>query len=141
MSKITRPETLPADPRDETNDGTGAEGDNRARPRVEPAVRQDTAALPDIPSTAAQAVAQAAAEQAAAEQAAAEQTAAEQTAAEQEGTTRAGAIREEARAGRGRFPALRHRNFRLFWGGNLLSLIGTLAQQTAQGWLTRTLTH
>lgn len=36
--------------------------------------------------------------------------------------------------------ALRHRNFRLFWSGNLVSLIGTMAQQTAQGWLVRTLT-
>src|SRR5207249_9465712 len=40
-----------------------------------------------------------------------------------------------------RFAALRHRNFRLFWMGNVISLVGTLAQQTAQGWLVRTLTH
>ena len=39
-----------------------------------------------------------------------------------------------------RFAALRHRNFRLFWFGNLISLFGTLAQQTAQGWLMRLLT-
>ena len=39
-----------------------------------------------------------------------------------------------------RFPAMRHRNFRLFWTGNLISLIGTMAQQTAQGWLVRDLT-
>jgi len=39
-----------------------------------------------------------------------------------------------------RFAALRHRDFRLFWSGNLVSLIGTLAQQTALGWLMRTLT-
>lgn len=39
-----------------------------------------------------------------------------------------------------RFPALQHRNFRLFWIGNLISLIGTMAQQTAQGWLVRDLT-
>lgn len=39
-----------------------------------------------------------------------------------------------------RFAALRHRNFRLFWFGNLLSLFGTLAQGTAQGWLVRQLT-
>jgi predicted MFS family arabinose efflux permease len=38
-----------------------------------------------------------------------------------------------------RFAALRHRNFRVFWGGNLLSNMGTFAQQTAQGWLVRTL--
>ena len=35
------------------------------------------------------------------------------------------------------FPALRHRNFRLFWFGNLISLFGTLAQQAAQSWLVR----
>lgn len=39
-----------------------------------------------------------------------------------------------------RFPALRYRNFRLFWIGNLISLIGTIAEGTAQGWLLRTLT-
>jgi MFS family permease len=39
-----------------------------------------------------------------------------------------------------RFAALQHPNFRLFWTGNLISLIGTMAQQTAQGWLTRDLT-
>ena len=38
-----------------------------------------------------------------------------------------------------RFAALRHHNFRVFWGGNLLSNMGTFAQQTAQGWLVRTL--
>lgn len=36
-----------------------------------------------------------------------------------------------------RFSALRHRNFRLFWYGNVISLLGSLAQQTAQGWLVR----
>ncbi len=39
-----------------------------------------------------------------------------------------------------RFPAFAHRNFRLFWVGNLISLIGTWAQQTAQGWLMRKMT-
>jgi len=39
-----------------------------------------------------------------------------------------------------RFAALRHRNFRLFWIGNVVSNIGSLAQQTAQGWLVRDLT-
>lgn len=39
-----------------------------------------------------------------------------------------------------RFSAMRHRNFRVFWAGNLLSNIGTFAQQAAQGWLVRTLT-
>src|SRR5215212_6204447 len=36
-----------------------------------------------------------------------------------------------------RFSALSHRNFRLFWFGNLISLFGTLAQQAAQSWLVR----
>ncbi len=35
----------------------------------------------------------------------------------------------------GAFRALRHRNFRLFWVGQLISLIGTWAQNLAQGWL------
>jgi MFS family permease len=33
------------------------------------------------------------------------------------------------------FPAFRHRNFRLFWSANVVSLIGTLAQDAARGWL------
>ena len=37
--------------------------------------------------------------------------------------------------GRGAFRALGHRNFRLFWTGQLISLIGTWAQNLAQGWL------
>lgn len=36
--------------------------------------------------------------------------------------------------------ALRHRDFRLFWMGNLVSLVGTMAQQSAQGWLVRDMT-
>jgi MFS family permease len=39
------------------------------------------------------------------------------------------------------FIALRHRNFRLFWFGQLISLIGTLMQTTAQAWLVLELTH
>jgi MFS family permease len=39
------------------------------------------------------------------------------------------------------FAALRHRNFRLFFGGQLVSLIGTWMQNTAQGWLIYDLTH
>ncbi len=43
-----------------------------------------------------------------------------------------------------RFPkivrALRNRNYRLFWGGNFLSNIGTWMQNVAQGWLVLTLT-
>ena len=35
----------------------------------------------------------------------------------------------------GAFRALRNRNFRLFWVGQLISLIGTWAQNLAQGWL------
>ena len=33
------------------------------------------------------------------------------------------------------FAALRHRNFRLFWFGQLISLIGTWMQSIAQSWL------
>jgi predicted MFS family arabinose efflux permease len=38
------------------------------------------------------------------------------------------------------FSALRHRNFRLFFSGQLVSLIGTWLQNTAQGWLVWRLT-
>ncbi len=37
--------------------------------------------------------------------------------------------------------ALRHRNFRLFWSGQLISLIGTWMQQVAQAWLVLTMTN
>jgi MFS family permease len=37
--------------------------------------------------------------------------------------------------------ALRHRNFRLFWSGQLISLVGTWMQSVAQGWLVLTLTN
>jgi len=37
------------------------------------------------------------------------------------------------------FRALRHRNFQLFWFGQLISLIGTWMQSAAQGWLVFTL--
>lgn len=37
--------------------------------------------------------------------------------------------------------ALRHRNFRLFFGGQLISLIGTWMQQVAQSWLIYRLTN
>ncbi len=37
--------------------------------------------------------------------------------------------------------ALRHRNFRLFWGGQLISLIGTWMQQVGQAWLVLQLTN
>src|SRR6266581_5689397 len=39
------------------------------------------------------------------------------------------------------FLALRHRNFRLFWGGQLISLIGTWMQTIGQAWLVLELTH
>ncbi len=39
------------------------------------------------------------------------------------------------------FVALHHRNFRLFWFGQLISLIGTWMQTTAQAWLVLELTH
>src|SRR5512136_1403900 len=38
------------------------------------------------------------------------------------------------------FAALKHRNFRLFFIGQLISLIGTWMQNTAQGWLVYELT-
>jgi MFS family permease len=43
-------------------------------------------------------------------------------------------IRAPRGLGRG-FSALGHRNFRLFWFGQLISLIGTWMQTVAQGWL------
>jgi MFS family permease len=39
------------------------------------------------------------------------------------------------------FAALRHRNFRLFWCGQLISLTGTWMQSTGQSWLVLELTH
>lgn len=39
------------------------------------------------------------------------------------------------------FAALRHRNFRLFWFGQLISLTGTWMQTVAQGWLVLELTN
>ncbi|MCL4458778.1 MAG: MFS transporter [Chloroflexi bacterium] len=39
------------------------------------------------------------------------------------------------------FVALRHYNFRLFWYGQLISLIGTWMQSVAQGWLVLQLTN
>jgi len=39
------------------------------------------------------------------------------------------------------FRALRHRNFRLFFSGQLISLIGTWMQSVAQSWLIYRLTH
>src|SRR5438270_14102476 len=39
------------------------------------------------------------------------------------------------------FLALRHRNYRLFWFGQLISLIGTWMQTIGQAWLVLELTH
>ena len=39
------------------------------------------------------------------------------------------------------FAALRHRDFRLFWGGQAVSLIGTWMQIVAQSWLVLTLSN
>lgn len=39
------------------------------------------------------------------------------------------------------FSALRHRNFRLFWFGQLISLIGTWMQTIGQAWLVLQLSH
>ena len=39
------------------------------------------------------------------------------------------------------FRVLRHRNFRLFWFGQMASLIGTWMQSMAQGWLALELTN
>jgi MFS family permease len=40
-----------------------------------------------------------------------------------------------------RFRALRHRDYRLFWTGQLVSLMGTWMQTVAQGWLMHRLTE
>ena len=47
---------------------------------------------------------------------------------------------EEARRP-GTFAALRHRNFRLFFGGQCISLIGTWMQRIAQAWLVLQITN
>ncbi len=39
------------------------------------------------------------------------------------------------------FSALQHRNFRLFWTGQMVSLTGTWMQTTAQAWLVLQMTH
>ena len=39
------------------------------------------------------------------------------------------------------FRAFRHRNYRLYFGGQLLSLIGTWMQRTAVSWIVYTMTH
>jgi hypothetical protein len=39
------------------------------------------------------------------------------------------------------FRVFQHRNYRLFFVGQLVSLMGTWMQSVAQGWLVYTLTH
>src|SRR4051794_36889240 len=39
------------------------------------------------------------------------------------------------------FIALRHRNYRLFWFGQMISLVGTWMQTTGQAWLVLQITH
>ena len=39
------------------------------------------------------------------------------------------------------FRVFRHRNYRLFFTGQLVSLMGTWMQSVAQGWLVYTMTH
>jgi MFS family permease len=48
---------------------------------------------------------------------------------------------EPARHGWPALRALRHRNYRLFFGGQLISVIGTFLTNTAMGWLASTLTN
>jgi MFS family permease len=48
---------------------------------------------------------------------------------------------EESSERRGAFRALRHRNYRLYFFGQLTSLAGTWMQSAAQQWLVVTLTH
>src|SRR2546421_6796157 len=49
--------------------------------------------------------------------------------------------KQRARGLQRAFVALRHRNFRLFWFGQLISLIGTWMQTIGQAWLVLELTH
>ena len=49
--------------------------------------------------------------------------------------------RQQSRALSRGLPAFKYRNFRLFWFGQLISLIGTWMQTTGQSWLVLQLTH
>ena len=51
------------------------------------------------------------------------------------------AAQQHARGLSRAFIALRHRNFRLFWFGQLISLVGTWMQTIGQSWLVLELTH
>ena len=54
----------------------------------------------------------------------------------------AATVQSESTSARlGAFRALRHRNFRLFFGGQFVSLIGTWMQSVAQAWLVLKLTN
>ena len=48
---------------------------------------------------------------------------------------------EDSNASRGAFRALRHRNYRLYFCGQLTSLAGTWMQSAAQAWLVLKLTN
>jgi MFS family permease len=64
------------------------------------------------------------------------------TSGDKEGSVPAPVIEEHQAHGFLRtFIALRHRNFRLFWFGQMISLVGTWMQTTAQAWLVLELTH
>lgn len=52
-----------------------------------------------------------------------------------EGETASAIADSDADRNYGPFSALRHRNYRLFWIGQLVSLTGTWMQNVAQGWL------
>lgn len=60
---------------------------------------------------------------------------------EQEPTLPEVAIERQTKGFLRTFAALRHRNFRLFWCGQLISLIGTWMQSIGQAWLVLQLTH
>jgi MFS family permease len=49
--------------------------------------------------------------------------------------------RQQSRGLLNALPAFKYRNFRLFWFGQLISLIGTWMQTTGQSWLVLQLTH
>ncbi len=71
------------------------------------------------------------------------ETSADTPAIDDRGAGAEGAAAAAAPLGRrlGAFRALRHRNFRLFFGGQFTSLIGTWMQSVAQGWLVLRLTN
>src|SRR5438132_10412753 len=46
-----------------------------------------------------------------------------------------------ARASEGTFRSLRHRNFQLYFGGQLISVAGTWMQIVAQAWLVYEISH